>query len=692
MSVEVKEQTEAVPFLGDGDGVKKPVEEKPEKIEVDVELIDKDTSGGFWIFKGPTLQRLATGTIFVTVFGITSCFMAMSFAYFNSTMTTLEKRYKIPTKVLGVLSTGNDISAMFSSIIIGYYLRNVHRPRWMGLGFLIITVFCIMNASLHFLYGAGEDALKLTHEFGNQNMTGNSTSSLSSSQLCTSEKTNCHMDIESWSPIIILFVAQLILGIGAGMVIIVGVAYMDDNTAKSKAPAMLTLSTFLRMMGPSAGYLLSSQCLKLYIDPRLRPLIKNTDPRWMGAWWLGYILLAVITLLSAFVIALFPRELPSAKARRLKQAKTDEPDPNDKHKAHSVSDMWKSVKGLAANKVYVYNMAASIVYFFGYNVYWTFSQKYIEMQYRQSASVASMASGPVPLSFSAVGVVLSGYVIYKFKPGARAIVSWNVIVDFLTVAGILCYSLIGCKDSDQLGSMATTSNSCSASCHCDYAFYSPICSPNNVTYTTACHAGCTAMSKDPFDNDRKIYTGCSCISAPNITDTDVSHWQTAVGGHCPVDCTQQFYIFLVVMCFLKLVGASSKSTNFLISLRCIPPEQKSFGLGLGSMVTSLLAFIPSPIFYGWLIDKYCLVWGKTCSNKGNCWLYDTYSLRYVLNYTAATFVLLGGFCNIFVWYYAKHLQIFDENEETKLSLKRKEENILQGLGSTLQLEIKEEKL
>lgn len=100
-------------------------------------------------------------------------------------------------------------------------------------------------------------------------------------------------------------------------------------------------------------------------------------------------------------------------------------------------------------------------------------------------------------------------------------------------------------------------------------------------------------------------------------------------GTCPVDCFNQFLIFLGVMCFLKLMGASSKSTNLLIALRCMPQEDKTFALGLGSMVCSLLGFIPSPVFFGWLIDNYCLVWGKTCSNKGNCWLYDTKSLRWV---------------------------------------------------------------
>jgi len=106
--------------------------------------------------------------------------------------------------------------------------------------------------------------------------------------------------------------------------------------------------------------------------------------------------------------------------------------------------------------------------------------------------------------------------------------------------------------------------------------------------------------------------------------------QFAVDGTCPVDCFNEFLIFLGVMCFLKLVGASSKSTNLLLALRCMPPDEKTFALGLGSMAASLLGFIPSPIFFGWLIDNYCLVWGKTCSNKGNCWLYDTKSMRCVI--------------------------------------------------------------
>lgn len=84
--------------------------------------------------------RLASETMYVAIYGIAGCFVAMAFTYFSGTITTLEKRYRIPTRTSGIISVGNDISAMFASVIAGYYLRKVHRPRWMGLGKYIIEI------------------------------------------------------------------------------------------------------------------------------------------------------------------------------------------------------------------------------------------------------------------------------------------------------------------------------------------------------------------------------------------------------------------------------------------------------------------------------------------------------------------------------------------------------------------------
>lgn len=85
-------------------------------------------------------------------------------------------------------------------------------------------------------------------------------------------------------------------------------------------------------------------------------------------------------------------------------------------------------------------------------------------------------------------------------------------------------------------------------------------------------------------------------------------------------------------------------------------------MGFGLTIISLFAFIPSPIFFGWILDRSCIVWGKTCSGSGNCWLYDGESLRYTLNTIASVFIFLGVIFDAGVWYSVKGLQIFDASE------------------------------
>ncbi|XP_052840962.1 solute carrier organic anion transporter family member 74D [Drosophila gunungcola] len=646
-----------------------------------------DTSCGLSIFKGPALQRFATAHMFVIMYGIASCFLAMAFTYFTGTITTMEKRFNIPTKISGLITVGNDISTVFSSAFLSYYASRGHRPRWVALGLIIIALFCLLMVTPHFFYGAGEEALRLTEEYELKESVETSVNATDNNDaLCHAKDSNCVEGAGDYTPIVLFFIAQFIGGIGCSLFYAPGLSYMDDNSASSKTPAMLSWTTFLRMLGPAMGFSMVSLCLRLYIDPFKTPLITTKDPRWMGAWWLGWILITFILLISAFFVAMFPKEMPSAKARRLR-AEGEEDVPLAKR---SLQDMLDSLKRLASNKVYVYNMLASILYFFGYMPYWIFTPKYIEIQYRQSASTATMATGTWALGFSAAGVLISGYVISKYKPSARAMAAWNFVVDYLTVAGILCYILVGCDESDRANTLSILpiGDSCSASCDCEYVYYAPVCSPENITYISACHAGCTEKGLD--DLGRTIYTGCRCMgNSPNLTTLSsvtslaASQSEIAVDGACPVDCNKQFLIFLAVMCFLKFVGATGRSSNLLLALRCVPSRDKTFSLGFGSMVYSVLTFIPSPIVFGWMLDSYCLVWGKTCSSKGNCWIYDTKSLRYTMNLVCASLIFLGSFWNIGVWYNAKDMKVFDEEETVKqkiqeevLELKEKPKEIV----------------
>lgn len=108
------------------------------------------------------------------------------------------------------------------------------------------------------------------------------------------------------------------------------------------------------------------------------------------------------------------------------------------------------------NPTLMLNNFAAIFYFFGYMPYWIFLPKYIETQYKQSASASSLITGTAGLVCSAIGILLSGLVISKYKPRARYLAGWNVIVGAISVAGIISYAYLGCAESDNRAPLLPT--------------------------------------------------------------------------------------------------------------------------------------------------------------------------------------------------------------------------------------------
>lgn len=642
--------------------------------------LTEETTCGFGPIRSAWLQKFANKKAYVFIYGLLGCTFSASYAYFNGTITTLEKRFKIPSRTTGIITVGNDISQLFVSIVLSYYTGRGHRPRWIAMGIYTVVLYCLMTALPHLLYGPGEDALSLTLEYGgvvDHNATQEVINAEKRKILCgpKGEGSGCEKSDGSMWPPTILFIANFVAGMGGSLYYTLGVSYMDDNIQKAKTPALISVSYFLRMLGPAIGYALASLCLKFYISPSLTPTVGTDDPRWLGAWWLGWIILSIVLAVLASLLALFPKTLPRAAVRRMMAlerqnsvAKTEPELPT------SVSDMMTTFWRLITNSTLMCNNLASVFYFLGYMPYWVFMAKYIETQYRQSASTSSLVTGTVGLVFSAFGILISGLIISKYKPRARYLAAWNVIVGIISVLGIISYAFLGCPASDNHGALLSngeiaTQQSCNADCTCDYVKYSPVCSEDRTTtFISPCHAGC---HQQQYNNGTKIYTDCACVKSATTNDnSSVSPASKFLGGitlpgSCPIDCSKKFLIFLAVVCLLKFSGASGRASNFLLSVRCVEEKDKAIAMGFSMTMGSLCAFIPSPILFGIILDKTCLVWGKTCSGTGNCWLYDGESLRYVLNFTAASFVAIGTAFDVAVWYYAKNLKIFDEEVELK---------------------------
>nr|XP_018907628.1 PREDICTED: solute carrier organic anion transporter family member 2B1-like [Bemisia tabaci]XP_018907629.1 PREDICTED: solute carrier organic anion transporter family member 2B1-like [Bemisia tabaci] len=660
--------------------------------------LTEDTTCGYWCFRGPFLQKFANKTAYVILYGMLGTVYSATFAYFSGSITTMEKRFSIPSRNIGIITVGNDIVEVLLGGVLGYYAGKGHRPRFIALGTYTVVIFCYMNALPYFIYGAGEKAEALTVEFGssqNPNYTRILVENEASSVTCQSGKGSCREADGTIWPQIILFCAQLIAGIGGSLFGTLGFTYMDDNTKKSTTPLVLSVSYFLRTLGPALGYGISSLTMKMYINPSLTPTIGQTDPRWLGAWWIGWLILGTLLAIMGSLVSLFPKVLPkSAQRKQAALAKNPNPEKSPEEEKASFRDMLKTFRRISRTPILICNYLANICFFFGYSPFYYFLPKYMENIYNVSASNATLVTGVFGLGFSAMGLLVSGIVITKFKPKARYLAGWNVFSATFIACGLFSFSLLGCPSNEIKETDITTSGDldvyhpCNQNCHCEFVKFSPVChQPTNTTFISPCLAGCTGF--DYKDGMVKSYSNCSCIPSANETmslnwssgnsssdDSQSLPWSSVVFGKCPVDCSKQFFMFLAITCLNKFVGATSRASNFLISVRSVREQDKSVAIGFGMTLYSLFAFIPSPIMFGALVDKTCLVWGKTCGRKGNCWLYNNRQLKNIIVYTATALVSIGLLFDLGVWFYSKELKIFDEEPEKEPEKKEKRSSII----------------
>lgn len=225
----------------------------------------------------------------------------------------------------GIILSGNEISEILSFFLI-YYGGKGHRPRWIAVGVGLSAVSCFVLASPHFIYGPGREALSLTQEYANQSF-ANTTLGMTTKrdQVLCSAKTNLEKCDEMSAadkgivPRLLVFFSQFILGIGTTLYYGLGQTYVDDNTKKKNVPLILGITFSLRTIGPIFGFVLGYFCLKYYIDPSLHPIIDSKDPRWLGAWWIGWILLGIAKGIFAVLLAMFPKELKKSTSFKRKK-------------------------------------------------------------------------------------------------------------------------------------------------------------------------------------------------------------------------------------------------------------------------------------------------------------------------------------------------------------------------------------
>uniref|UniRef100_A0A8D0BRP7 Solute carrier organic anion transporter family member n=1 Tax=Salvator merianae TaxID=96440 RepID=A0A8D0BRP7_SALMN len=597
--------------------------------------------------KASELYRKTKGCLKFKIFlgALAFSFFAKGFSgsYMKSVMIQIERRFEIPSFIVGLIDGSFELGNLLVLVIVSYLGSKVNRPRVIAVGCLIMSIGSFTSALSHFIMGRSSSVLSIQQVIILRE--------LFSGISPVNAIFECEKTTSSYLWLIVL-AGNLLRGVGEAPVMPLGLSYIDDfATEQNSAFYIGKLSgAVIGMLGPMLGFLVGSVCADLWVDIGAVDTdtltINSRDTRWVGAWWLGILVSGVLSIVASLPFWFLPHSLSKQGERGNVKNSNDRSCTANLAIKKTPYDFFPTLKKLLGNPIFLVYLVITILNFNIFVGSISYDPKYIEQQFNVSVSKAIFLIGVIIMPVVILGLFLGGFIIKKFK---LCVMGMAKFASSLTTAAFLLFLLVfmfncetlqvagltvnysGAKESSF--SKRITLSDCNSACNCETSHWDPVCGSNGITYMSACLAGCNASTGIGKD---MVFHNCSCVGVSGPGNL------SAALGQCPRDnCTKVFPYYLALKfvnaCMLSLAGSP------LYMIISVSPDVKSFAIG----IETLCGGFPSPIYFGALIDRTCLKWGtKPCGERGSCRVYDVQGFRN--NYLGLTSVLKGGNCIFFV--------------------------------------------
>uniref|UniRef100_A0A668TDD6 Solute carrier organic anion transporter family member n=1 Tax=Oreochromis aureus TaxID=47969 RepID=A0A668TDD6_OREAU len=543
---------------------------------------------------------------------ITKLFIvALSFAYFSkaltgtymkSSITQIERRFDLSSTHIGLIDGSFEMGNLLFLAVVSHFGAKLHRPRLIAAGCFLMAVGAFLTGLTHFFMGRDSGS-------------------------------------SMW---IYVFLGNALRGIGETPVTPLGISYIDDFARAENSPFYIACLQTITLLGPMFGFLLGSYCARLYVDIGYVDMesvtITPKDSRWVGAWWMGFLVSSGLLLISSIPFWFLPRSLPKQDGEENRETPVceilneTEDAQNNNHNlklTEIAKGFFPSLRRLLGTPAYFLLLCGSILKFNAFIGLLTFKAKYMEQQFGQSASRANFLIGVLNLPAVAIGIFLGGLLMKRYKlsvvSGAQLsfatsfmsyllmLLQFGTKCDNIPIAG-LTVSYNGSVTQGVLSSREMLFSECNRDCLCSAEEWDPVCSDSGITYISPCMAGCLSSSGH---GKNTVFHNCTCVSTsfPAGSSTSVRL------GQCPhaKDCSRIYFLFIYIFLIFCV----------FCTCRCITPELKSLALGIQTLVTRTLGGIPAPMYFGALIDSTCLKWSmKSCGGRGACRIYNSDMYRY----------------------------------------------------------------
>ena len=287
---------------------------------------------------------------------------------------------------MGVVISMFDASIIACVLFVSYFGGHGYRARWLAVGEVVMGIGCLIFATPQFL-------------FNNYKPAENETEALSY-ELCSDVDSNTSdsSSFHAWA-YTFFFVGQLVIGAGTSPLYTVGISYLDELVLPKYLSIHLSVVYMVSTFGPALGFGLGGAFLSIYIDPWKDPGIGPSDTGWLGAWWLGFVIFGLLSLLLSAFFFLFPRTLESEKevreARLSEHAKKGGSLSSEDRKSffQFLCVFLRQLKRLLTSVNFLFLIAAVSTLNLAVGVIVPFAPKYMEKEFYVSSSTAGLLVG-----------------------------------------------------------------------------------------------------------------------------------------------------------------------------------------------------------------------------------------------------------------------------------------------------------
>ncbi|XP_053160137.1 solute carrier organic anion transporter family member 4C1-like isoform X5 [Hemicordylus capensis] len=306
----------------------------------------------------------------------------------NVSISTIEKRFEMNSFLSGVISAGYDISFCVLCLFVSFFGARGHKPRWLALASFLIGLGSLVFSFPHFfsgkyIYGERFDDTCRTFHPRAHNMS------------CTAESSSTLSRF-----FYVFLLGQLIMGAGGTPLYTLGTVFIDDSVPKHTASIYIGISYAMSSLGPAIGYVLGGQMLRIYVDFKHPGSvdIDPDDPRWVGAWWISFVVCCFGTWLLVAPFSYFPKHLPGT--RKIRADRISETHHQGSDTSTECKDLGMNIKDfpvalwrLLKNPVFMSLIIAASLESIQVTGFATFLPKYIEHQFGYSASYSATLAG-----------------------------------------------------------------------------------------------------------------------------------------------------------------------------------------------------------------------------------------------------------------------------------------------------------